>query len=234
MAAFLYSLTNPRLKDEFPRLQPIPGYCIFVDLVDSVALKDQGKEMWCQAIRSVIVHAPEWLGVVNPEETSEKQSVFPPLKVMGDGVMFFVPQSSMASDASALSIFHSLHSIIEDSVYVVEKRYHKREVRVAAVFCEKDAYEITFVEGVNDVYGKDIDLAARLLKKANPQELVMNEAFFLKAKNLFERSNKPEHREFGKVVGPWPENLKGFQEPELLYKWCGPRFRKGSLSFCGT
>jgi len=127
--------------------------------------------------------------------------------------MFFIPQNLMPQGATALSIFHSLQLIIKQYVYP------KPEVRIAVTFCE-DAYEITFVKGTRDVYGKDIDLAARLLKKANPQELVMNDLFYLRAKCVFAGlANKNEYREFSDIHGSWPEIIKGFKEPKNIYKW---------------
>jgi hypothetical protein len=202
-----YNAKDPQLNEKFQNLKPTPGYCVFVDIAESVALKDQGMEVWCATIHNTFLKSKYWL------------DSFLPIKSIGDCIMFFIPENSLPEGFDTLSLFHSLHTIIRDGAYP------KQPVRLSATFCE-NAYEITFIEGVKDVYGKEIDLAARLLDKANPQELVMNESFYFKAKDVYTRLwDQNDYKEFGDVLGPWPEIFKGFNEPVKIYKWCGPPFK---------
>jgi hypothetical protein len=54
------------------------------------------------------------------------------------------------------------------------------------------ACELTFLEGKDDVYGKDIDLANRLLQWAGPQEIVMNEDFVKQIRDEYSRMSDKE------------------------------------------
>jgi len=217
-----------RRREELRDLKPTPGYCIFIDIVNSVALKDEGLSAWCDAMFRVVGKSRNWLDYFGDEENNKPDDFFLqqrgllPLKIMGDCIMFYIPETTMPPHVSAMSLFSSLQYIIRE--------YPRPEVRIAATFCE-DAYAITFVEGTNDIHGKDIDLTARLLKEANPQEIVMNEAFVWKARPVFEgRWSNHDFREFGEVIGPCPTSLKGFKRPEKIYRWPGPRFESNGSS----
>jgi hypothetical protein len=67
----VYACDN-RLRKELNSLKPTPGYCIFIDLVDSVALKDQGVGAWCAAMYNLIVPARSWLSDLNVETGTEE------------------------------------------------------------------------------------------------------------------------------------------------------------------
>lgn len=207
-----------------------------IDLVDSVALKDQGIGSWCAAMHNLIVQARSWLSGLMNEPGAEESGdpvIQPiglrPLKVVGDCMMFYVPPHSMAKGADASTIFCSLVEIIRASKAISCKI--QPEVHAAISWCQ-DAYEVTFVDGADDIHGKDIDLTARLLKEAGPQELVMNDAFYMMAKRIFcswrdagnRRGNQHPLNEIANVQGPWAKPLKGFKKPLAIYKWCGPRF----------
>jgi len=209
------------LLEDLQKLKPTKGFCILIDMVGSVALKDRGLYEWCAAICNVISKSRTWLsGVGGGEEAEEtdgrllQQWGLLPLKIVGDCIMFYIPEATMPEDVSVLTIFSSLRSIVLDPVYP------GTEVRVAAAFCE-DSYEISFVKGTNDVYGKDIDLTARLLEKAQPQEILMNYGFYQQG---WARQNEcwPE---FGEVHSVGSQQLKGFKEPVNIFRWCGPLVR---------
>jgi class 3 adenylate cyclase len=187
-------------------------------------------------MRNVISPAREWLsGIDQQTEGGEADplaelSGLPPLKVIGDCIMFYVPKRSMAIGADALTIFSSLLNIVQVPKGV--SRAVRPEVHVAVTLCER-AYEVTFVKGTDDIHGKDIDLAARLVKEAGPQELVMNEAFFLDAKCVFDKWRDAGnvggiYEEIVNVQGPWTKGFSGFKEPLEIYKWRGPRLRARS------
>ena len=194
-----------------------------IDMVGSTALMDQGPEVWIPATENVITKSRAWLHGFGPGEERKMNGEFDlqwglqPLKIIGDCVMFYIPEQTMPHGGSALSIFSSLQCIIREPVYP------RPEVRIAAAFCEH-AYDLTFLRGTNDVNGKDIALTARLLAVAEPQELIINEGFYLRASASFQGlQNKNDYREFGDVSRPLPQKFKGFKDPHNTYKWCGPR-----------
>jgi len=91
-------------------------------------------------------------------------------------------------------------------------------VQVAVAFC-KDAHNMSFIPGMNDVHGKGTDLTFRHLQKAKPQKILMNNEFYNQVRG---RQNKywPQFRE---ILAPSRENLKGFKEPVQVYRWCDPQ-----------
>ena len=91
-------------------------------------------------------------------------------------------------------------------------------VKVALCRCS-DVYEISFMRPGEDVYGRDIDLTARLLALAGEGEILMNEAFH--AAVIEHHSLVGDRQEFeavGRIQGPWSQNLKGFRQPVQIYK----------------
>jgi hypothetical protein len=212
-----YPFDTPHLPERLSELKPTPGYCIFIDIVDSVGLKDKGLYAWCAGTCNVIGKSRAWLSALGPSEEGGdgKQWGLLPLKITGDCIMFYIPANLMPHDASVLTIFESLRSTIREPVYP------GCELRIAVTFCE-DAYPITFVKGMNDIYGKDIDLTARLLDKAGPQEIVMNYDFYQQGWARM-NDNWPA---FGEVRPAGYEKLQGFKEPVNIYKWSGPRSQR--------
>jgi class 3 adenylate cyclase len=226
-----------RLRNGLRRLKQTPGYCIFIDVVDSVAIKHKGIGAWCAAMCNVITEARGWLSGINNEAEERKAKVgcsltepsgLPPLKVVGDCVIFYLPRLTMTRGADALTIFDGLLNLVRIPKEV--RRGVQPELHVAICLCQ-DAYEVTFVKGVDDIHGKDVDLTARLLKEAGPQEIVMNEEFYLEARCVFlnwrEAGNvrRPDdgYEQFANVQGPWTKSFRGFKAPVDIYKWHGPR-----------
>jgi hypothetical protein len=214
-----YPCDKPRLHEDLQRLERIRGYCILIDMVASVALKDRGLYDWCAGICNIIGKSREWLCGLSPDEENKgtdglrlRQWGLLPLKIIGDCVMFYIPEASMPKGASALTIFSSLRYIVQEPVYP------KLEVQVAAAFCN-DAYNISFVTGTNDVHGKDIDLTFRLLEKAKSREILMNDEFYNRVRDL-QNNYWPE---FSEIREPSREILKGFKEPVQVYRWCDPQ-----------
>lgn len=226
-----------RLRRMVSQLKPTPGYCIFIDVVDSVALKQRGLEVWCNAICNVIAPARGWLAGLTQDSDLEsadvntrfvKPSGLSPLKVIGDCVMFYIRKKSLPKGADALTIFDQVLNIVR-----VPKGFGngaRPEVHVAITYCE-EAYEITFVEGTDDIHGTGIDLAARLVNEAGPQEIVMNEKFYMEAKcdslNWRAAGNvrplEDGYVQFESIQEPCVKSFKGFKDPMNIYKWRGRR-----------
>ncbi len=217
----IYALDS-RLRKKLEGLKPTPGYCIFIDVVDSVALKDRGLGAWCDVMHNLSDRATSWLGGLDADCKHAEHGLYKlvPLKIIGDCLMFYIPRRSMPAGADALTIFDALLNVV--------RAPDEPEVHVAVSAC-RDAYEITFVDGVEDIHGRDIDLTARLVKEAGPQELIMNGAFYFEAATAFRnwreagnvRKADDGYMQFANVQGPWTTFLKSFKQPESLYKWCG-------------
>jgi class 3 adenylate cyclase len=111
----------------------------------------------------------------------------------------------------ALMLFQALASAVREPDPVYER------VKAAVANCT-DAYPLTFVKGREDIYGKDIDLTARLLTRANPRDVVMNEPFVEKVKAARDQLGDDQCPEVRRIVGPWPERFKGFNHPVPIYK----------------
>jgi hypothetical protein len=117
--------------------------------------------------------------------------------------MFFIPETEMQEE-TPLTLFNGLTNIVND-----EEPYF-REVKIGATYC-KESYDITFNEGTCDIYGKDIDLTARLAAIAESQEIVMNSEFVKKIRDEHRGIlNKDNFPEINKIIGPERTKLKGF------------------------
>jgi hypothetical protein len=72
-------------------------------------------------------------------------------------------------------------------------------------------------------------LAARLLKQGEPQDLLMDEAFYREASGVFlgwrAAGNVGRadggYAQFANVQGPWTKSLRGFKQPVHVFKWRG-------------
>ncbi len=90
--------------------------------------------------------------------------------------------------------------------------------KVAIAHCE-EAYDITFVRNTNDIYGKDIDLSARLLSVAQSGEIMMNERFVEEVKAEHKLAPAPDDfPDVQSIMGPWAYRFKGFQQDISIYK----------------
>jgi class 3 adenylate cyclase len=62
---------------------------------------------------------------------------------------------------------------------------------VSIHYC-RNVYNITFLKSYNDYYGKDIDMAARLMSKSGKNRIVLSESFYSKVKTDLENLNLSE------------------------------------------
>jgi hypothetical protein len=187
---------NRQLKQIVDSLKPTPGYCLILDIVDSTALKDQDIRTWMARIHNTFRNIQTFL-----------PPPLRPLKGIGDSLMFFVSDADLnAHHENALTVFYGLAGVLKDW-----SRFFC-ELKAAAVHGE--AYEVTFLRGHDDVYGKDIDLTARLLSLARPSEIVMSSAFVAAVR----RSNGDQFPKVGKITGPKHESFKGFSIPVEVFR----------------
>jgi len=193
---------DPTLRAGLEALRPTPGYCILVDIVGSTRMKDAPLLQWAPKIHNAFANT---LAFLSPS--------IRPLKSIGDELMFYVTSETLSLlGETPLCIYSGLYSVASerDSLFT--------DVKVAIAYCD-NAYRLSFLPGVEDVYGKDIDLTARLLSKANPREIMMNEAFVMRVRESFNTiGNKDDFPEVSRIEGPMFEPLRGFSAPVSIFK----------------
>jgi hypothetical protein len=188
---------DPDLKTKIESLEQTPGYCLFIDIVGSTELKDNDLKKWILKFYNTFAKI-----------RGDLYSKFRPIKSLGDALMFFIPEKDMKEE-SALSLYAGLCSII--TVVDEDKKFFS-DVKIAAAFCN-EAYDITFLRDVPDIYGKDIDLTSRLLSVAQGNEIIMNSEFCNRVRDCYNMiGNKQQFSEVGKIIGPWPQSFKGFKD----------------------
>jgi len=194
---------NPYDKDlpqKVLQLKPMRGYCFIIDIAGSTELKDIDLSKWIVFIYNTFANIMGNLFMK-----------FNPIKSLGDALMFFIPEGNM-EDETPITLFHALWNIISSD------EPNLKEVKIGATFCS-EAYDITFVPDSTDIYGKDIDLTARLSSLAESQEIMMNFAFVEKVKEEYEKSGKSlSYSEVEQIKGPWPTKISGFKEYQNIYK----------------
>ncbi len=192
----------PNFTETIKTIPTTPGYCIFIDLVKSTEMKDAPPWEWMIKLRNTFSNAQSYM-----------VTFIRPIKVIGDQLMYYIPERWLRERGeTALLVFSSLCMIVNEP-----DEHLFRGVKVGIAFCQK-AYAITYWKGRPDIYGKDIDLAARLVALAEPREILMNDGFYGRVQEDQSHGSKELLEEAKKIRGPWPVMLKGFTEYINVYK----------------
>ena len=69
---------NPELKRQVDSMLPTPGYCVFIDIAGSTAMKQKGIRHWIALIHNCFANAHLFL---HP---------FSPVKGIGDALMYYI------------------------------------------------------------------------------------------------------------------------------------------------
>lgn len=198
--SFYIDPNDPELGTKIDNLKPTFGFCFFIDIVGSTELKDDRLSKWIVSIYNTFANIKSYLFLK-----------FRPIKSLGDALMFFIPETAMKGE-TPLTLYDGLIKIIySDEPYI-------KQVKVGAAFC-KEAYDITFFKDVPDIYGKDIDLTARLASLAESQEIVMNSDFVEKVRDEYKQIlNKHQFPDVQRIIGPWYQRFKGFKDKVEFFK----------------
>jgi class 3 adenylate cyclase len=207
MATFIHH-KNPyseELSKIIAGLKPTPGVCIFIDLINSTGDKyDQDGNAWISKLNNTF----NFISFLND---------FPNfvVKGIGDELMLYLPDADLQSSRS----FNNYFSLLSEIYATMDTLVHHPlkeifyECKVAIHYCT-DVYNITFFEGVNDYYGIDIDMSARLMSKAQGNRVVMSEAFYKMVmkdvKNLNIDKSQTLIKEISKT---YIEDFKGVPHP---------------------
>lgn len=183
-------------------LKPVNGYCIMADIVGSTELKEKSVKEWVKRIAYTFNQVRSW---VEPNY----------LKTVGDMLMFWFKDEQFLKNNSPLMLIDSLASMFRQTKR--ESEYFQ-PLRVAVCHCIS-VFEISFIRSGLDVYGRDIDITARLLELAGEGEVVMNEPFQKILSETYAKcGNKNEFRCVEKIQGPWSQDLNGLTTPITIYK----------------
>lgn len=203
MALYIHH-KDPASKDLEKILNKIPacpGTCIFIDLVESTGIKyKKSIGHWGKLINNTF----NFISILNdfPENI---------VKGIGDELMIFIPDDILAKKET----FTNHYSILEEIYATLSniKSFPAKNLflncKVAMHYCT-DVYNITFLKSYNDYYGKDIDLAARLMSKSGQNRIVFSETFYQKVKeDLKELTLAEEDTCLSESSGMFADNFKG-------------------------
>lgn len=195
---------DPGWKQRVDELQPIPGYCIFIDIAGSTAMKQRGIRHWVALIHNCFANAHLFL------------DPFSPLKGIGDALMYYIELSDLKqSGYTPLQMFDGLWKTATEP----DSRFPA--VRIGAARCEH-VYALTFFRGSQDYYGIDIDMTARLQSLARARQLVIERRFYEEvAANYRAIGNQDQFGSFLSLRGPTPESLTGIPNAFEVFRTDG-------------
>jgi class 3 adenylate cyclase len=182
MAKYIH-YNNPyseELQEVIKGLETTPGVCIFIDVINSTGDKfDNPDKRWIRKLNNTF----NFISFINN---------FPDfvVKGIGDELMLYLPDTDFGTE----SAFQNYYSLLSEIYATMDNLHHHPvkdifyECKVALHYCT-DVYNITFFEGVNDYYGTDIDLSARLMGKARGNRIVLSESFYKKVNDDLRKLN---------------------------------------------
>ncbi len=165
---------SPEMAEALKSLPKCPGTCIFIDIVSSTEVKYTSDiEEWGKKLNntfnfiSFLNHFPEYV-----------------VKGIGDEMMIYIPDDVL----KARHDINNYYVLLEEmySTILNLKKFPVKDLfyncKLSMHYCT-EVYNITFLKGLNDYYGRDVDLAARLMTKTQHDRLVFSEAFLKKVQN---------------------------------------------------
>lgn len=207
MATYIHH-RNPssiKMEKQIQQLEKVPGVCIFIDLINSTGDKYRDdRNSWIKKVNNTF----NFISIINQ---------FPDyvVKGIGDEMMLYLPDCELRTNNAFnnyLSLVSEIHATMDTLIHHPLKELFY-ECKVGIHYCT-DVYNITFFEGVNDYYGKDIDSAARLMQKARANRIVMSEAFYQKVlSDLQNQHLKPDDTVLSGISPVYIEDFKGVPEP---------------------
>lgn len=194
------------LKSKLKALSPTPGYCVFIDVSNATALKDEGSEKLITLIGNTFQNIA-WL----------LAPLCYPLKYSDGAFMFFIPENDLTKVGprgyKPLSFFDDLQTIVSG-----EER-HCLPAKAGVVFSTN--VSISFTPGADNIRGDDFDLASCLMSDAKSKQIVMNKAFYDKVKYDYDSaSNKQQFACFTRIF-EYPVNIEGDPGEVTVYKFPG-------------
>jgi hypothetical protein len=205
-ATLLIDPMDPLLQQKLAALPKCPGYCIFIDVVGSTALKQKGIHHWVACIHNSFSHAKTFVGV------------FRPLKGIGDELMYYIEEADLiTSGETPLTLYDGLFQIAGSG----SPSASMPDTKIAVAYCDS-VYPMTFISGTVDYYGADIDRAARL-KSVTPsltdREIVMDDGFYNRLMSSYNNTgNQFQFSSVKRITGPSILNAKGIVNPVNFFR----------------
>ncbi|MFP4471835.1 MAG: adenylate/guanylate cyclase domain-containing protein [Bacteroidales bacterium] len=197
--------TSAEMDKQILELEKVPGVCLFIDLINSTGDKYRDdRNTWIKKVNNTF----NFISVINQ---------FPNyvVKGIGDEMMLYLPDCELKTNHAFddyLSLLSEIYATMDTLIHHPLKELFY-ECKVGIHYCT-DVYNITFFEGVNDYYGKDIDSAARLMQKARGNRIVMSEAFYRKVLEDVKHKNlDPADTVISQASQIYIEDFKGVPEP---------------------
>jgi class 3 adenylate cyclase len=193
------------IEEKLKSIPLCPGTCFFIDIVGSTQIKyREGLEQWGKKLNNTF----NFISIINefPDNV---------VKGIGDEIMLYIPDEQLGQKSAFSDYFSLLQEIYAtlDTIKNFPLEGLFLPCKVAIHYCH-DAYNITFLKGANDYYGKDIDMTARLTSKAVSNRIVMSEVFYQKAKHDFLHAHsKLNNSAFDLISEKYIEDFKGVPEP---------------------
>jgi class 3 adenylate cyclase len=137
------------------------------------------------------------------------------VKGIGDEMMLYLPDTELKNNDAFndyLSLLGEIYATMDTLInHPLKELFY--ECKVGIHYCT-DVFNISFFEGVNDYYGKDIDSSARLMTKAKGNRIVMSEAFFEKVLlDIKEQGLNSENTVIANISNTYIEDFKGVPAP---------------------
>jgi len=204
----LVQFTDPNSREMEKALRAIPkcpGTCIFVDIVSSTAVKyTTDIVLWGRRLNNTF----NFISLLNdfPENI---------VKGIGDEMMLYIPDEVLIKK-DTINDYYSLLEEIYSTILNLQRFplqdmfYH---CKLSIHYCT-DVYNVTFLKGFNDYYGRDIDLTARLMGKTRADRLVFSETFYRKVvSELCKKGISKDQTCLNHVSVKMVEEFKGIPKP---------------------
>ncbi|MCF8235231.1 MAG: hypothetical protein K9G67_10625 [Bacteroidales bacterium] len=196
---------STEIDKELESIPKCPGTCFFIDIVGSTVIKyTSGLKEWGRKLNNTF----NFISFLNdfPDNV---------VKGIGDEIMLYIPDEQLEKKTTHKDYFSLLQEIYAtlDNIknYPLEDMF--LQCKVAIHYCT-EVYNITFLEGANDYYGRDIDLAARLTSKARANRIVMSDVFYQKVKEDYEsKYSNLQSTAYHKISEKYIEDFKGVPLP---------------------
>jgi class 3 adenylate cyclase len=204
----LIQFTDPNSREMGKALKAIPkcpGTCIFVDIVSSTEVKYTNDiTQWGRRLNNTF----NFISLLNdfPENI---------VKGIGDEIMLYIPDKVLV-EKDTINDYYSLLEEVYSTILNLQQFplqnmfYH---CKLSMHYCT-EVYNVTFLKGFNDYYGRDIDLTARLMWKTRDARLVFSEIFYKKVINdLRKRNISKDQTCLNQVSVKMVEEFKGIPKP---------------------
>jgi class 3 adenylate cyclase len=204
----LIQFTDPNSREMGKALKAIPkcpGTCIFVDIVSSTGVKYTSDiTQWGRRLNNTF----NFISLLNdfPENI---------VKGIGDEIMLYIPDKVLV-EKDTINDYYSLLEEVYSTILNLQQFplqnmfYH---CKLSMHYCT-EVYNVTFLKGFNDYYGRDIDLTARLMWKTRDARLVFSEIFYKKVINdLRKRNISKDQTCLNQVSVKMVEEFKGIPKP---------------------